>query len=205
MIAPSWLGNGLAVVMLGIAAYCASRLVMARIARRRTHYSFDVMHTAMGVAMAGMLTSHLGPTAPWIAVFVAAAAWFGVRATSNVFATRATSIATGSYLRHLVTSGAMVYMLVATPAVASAATPTSMSMSGPGASTRFPTVALLLGVFMVGYAVMVTDRWSRAKADIDSSSSNQGTDVAPILAPGAVACCQVAMNITMGYMLVVLL
>ncbi|HEX3824182.1 MAG TPA: DUF5134 domain-containing protein [Mycobacteriales bacterium] len=204
MITPSWLGNGLAVVMLAIAAYCASRLVVARFARRQTHYSFDLMHTAMGVAMAGMLTSHLGPTAPWIVVFIAAATWFGVSATGNLLAVRGTTIATGSYLRHLLTSGAMVYMLVATPTVAAAAATPTM-MSGPAGSTRFPTLALLLGVFMVGYAVMVTDRWSGAKADIDRNGNDAGRDAAPILAPGAVACCQVAMNITMGYMLVVLL
>jgi Domain of unknown function (DUF5134) len=200
VLAPTWLTDGLAVVMLAVAAYCASRVVVARLTHRRTHYSFDIVHTVMGIAMAGMLTGHLGPTTPWLVAFVAAAGWFGLRATGNLFGARRTPIASGSYVRHVVTSGAMVYMLAATPAVAVAGTPTTTAMSG-GAG-RFPTLALLFGLFMVGYAVMVTDRWSRTKSDTEATGDG---DAAPILAPGTVACCQVAMNITMGYMLVVLL
>jgi hypothetical protein len=202
VLAPGWLTNGLAVAMLAVAAYCASRLVVARLTHRTTHYSLDIVHTVMGIAMAGMLTAHLGSTTPWIVVFVAAAGWFGLRATGSLFGARRTSIAPGSYVRHLVTSGAMVYMLVATPAVAVASTPGTTMMSGAAGAGRFPTLALLLGLFMVGYTVMLIDRWSRTKSDTDAIA---GSDAAPILAPGTVACCQVAMNITMGYMLVVLL
>jgi hypothetical protein len=205
VLAPTWLTDGLAVVMLAVAVYCASRLVIARVTHRATHYSFDAVHTVMGVAMAGMLTSHLEPTTPWIVVFVAAAAWFGLRAAGGVFSGRSTSIAPGSHLRHLMTSGAMIYMLAAVPTVAAASTPSSggstamtMTTSGAGGSVRFPTVALLFGLFMVGYTIMVTDRASRTT----SASQRQGSG---IWAPRTVACCQVAMNITMGYMLVVLL
>jgi hypothetical protein len=202
VLAPTWLTNGLAVVMLAVAAYCASRVVVARLTHRRTHYSFDIVHTVMGIAMAGMLTARLGPTTPWIVVFLAAAGWFGLRATGGLVGARRTTIGPGSYIRHLVTSGAMVYMLAATPAVAAASTPTATTMSGAAGAGRFPTLALLLGLFMVGYTVMVTDRWSRVKSDTEVPG---GSDTEPILAPGTVACCQVAMNITMGYMLVTLL
>jgi hypothetical protein len=58
---------------------------------------------------------------------------------------------------------------------------------------------LVFGIFMIGYTIMVTDRLSRPTAE------QQAGDDPSILAPRTVACCQVAMNITMGYMLVTLL
>jgi hypothetical protein len=198
MTAPGWLADGLAISMLTVALYCASRLVVARLTHRRTHYSVDAVHTAMGVAMAGVLTSRLASTTVWAMVFVVAAGWFGLRALSGLRMARSGSAAVGSHLRHLVTSAAMVYMLVAVPSAAAASTPTggATEMSGsPG--VRFPTLALLFGVFMIGYTVMVTDRLSRKAPDPEARDA--------ILAPRTVGCCQVAMNITMGYMLVTLL
>jgi hypothetical protein len=201
MTAPGWLADGLAIAMLTVAFYCASRLVVARLTRRRTHYSVDAVHTAMGVAMAGMLTARLASTTVWAMVFVLAAGWFGLRAVGGLRTTRARSAAVGSHLRHLVTSAAMVYMLVASPSAAMASTPGAAATAPMGASpaVRFPTLALLFGVFMIGYTVMVTDRLSRHAPDPDGGSGEA------ILAPRTVGCCQVAMNITMGYMLVTLL
>jgi Domain of unknown function (DUF5134) len=213
VVAPSWLANGLAIAMLSVAAYCASRLVVARLTHRSTHYSVDAVHTAMGVGMADMLTSHLASTPLWIALFAVAAGWFGVRAIGGLTGVRSGSVAVSSHLRHLVTSGAMVYMLVAAPTAAVASPPAAMSMArttavGAGGSARFPTLALLLGVFMVGYTVMVLDRMSRSKSATDRADGEgegDGEGDSAILAPRTVACCQVAMNITMGYMLVTLL
>jgi hypothetical protein len=199
MIAPTWLSDGLAITMLTVAAYCASRLVVARLTHRRTNYSVDAVHTAMGVAMAGMLTARLASATAWVVVFAVAAGWFGVRAVRGLVGVPAHAIAVGSHLRHLVTSATMVYMLVAVPTVAAASTPRAASMTGSGTGVRFPTLALVLGLFMIGYSVMVTDRLSRQPAEPDRA------DAAPVLAPRTVACCQVAMNITMGYMLVTLL
>jgi hypothetical protein len=199
MLTPTWITDGLAVVMLVVAAYCASRLLIARLAHRPTHYSFDAVHTGMGVAMAGMLTSRLTTTTPWVVLFAAAAGWFGIRAASGLRGAGRSSISVGSYLRHLVTSGAMIYMLIATPAVASAGTPAAMSTAHVAGGVPLPTLALLLGVFMVGYTVMVMDRLSRA------ATGSGPEPAAVIFAPGTVACCQVAMNLTMGYMLLTLL
>jgi Domain of unknown function (DUF5134) len=201
MSAPSWLADGMAIAMLTVALYCASRLVVARLTHRRTHYSVDAVHTAMGVAMAGMLTSRLASTTGWALVFMVAAGWFGLRALGGLRAARFGSAAVGSHLRHLVTSAAMVYMLVAAPSAAAASTPTGgvMAQMGGSPGVRFPTLALLFGVFMIGYTVMVTDRLSRHAPDPDGGTAEA------ILAPRTVGCCQVAMNITMGYMLVTLL
>jgi Domain of unknown function (DUF5134) len=201
MTAPAWLADGLAIAMLTVALYCASRLIVARLLHRRTHYSVDAVHTAMGVAMAGMLTARLVSTTLWAMVFVAAAGWFGLRAFGGLRTARAGSAAAGSHLRHLVTSAAMVYMLLAVPSAAAASTPNTpgtvatMQM-GAGPGVRFPTLALFFGAFMIGYTIMVTDRLSRRAPNPDSEA---------ILAPRTVGCCQIAMNITMGYMLVTML
>jgi hypothetical protein len=199
VLTPHWLSDGLAITMLTVAAYCASRIVLARLTRRATHYSVDAVHTAMGIAMAGMLTGRLASTTTWVVVFALAAGWFGLRAIGVVSGTRTGSGA--AHLRHVVTSGAMVYMLVAAPTTAAATTPatTTMTQMGTGGAARFPTLALVFGIFMIGYTIMVTDRLSRPTAE------QQAGDDPSILAPRTVACCQVAMNITMSYMLVTLL
>jgi hypothetical protein len=201
VLTPTWLTNALAIVMLAVAAYCASRLVVARLTHRRTHYSYDAVHTAMGVAMAAMLTSRLSTSGPWVALFAVAAGWFGLRAARVLrHHSDTTAVSAGSYVRHLVTSGAMVFMLVVAPSAAfastSSATPAMTMTSG---AARFPTLALALGAFMVGYTAVILDRISRPSSDVENPAG------ATILAPRTVACCQVAMNLTMGYMLVALL
>lgn len=202
MLTPAWLADGLAVAMLTVSGYCASRLIVARLTHRTTNYSVDAVHTAMGVAMAGMLTARLASTTTWVVIFAAAAGWFGLRAAGGLIGVGAGPVGVGSHVRHVVTSGAMVLMLVAAPSAAAASTPTSTTMTQMGASgaVRFSTLALLLGIFMIGYTVMVVDRLSRPPTTSDGDHSS----ATAILAPRTVACCQVAMNLTMGYMLVTL-
>jgi hypothetical protein len=183
-----------------VAAYCASRILVARIRHRATDYSTDAVHTAMGVAMAGMLTSRLISTTAWVAVFVAAAGWFATRAVRAYLGRSSTSPRLASHLRHIVTSGAMVYMLLANPATATAATVSQPQRMGQlETAARFPTLGLLLVAFLVGYTIVVTDRLSRASATAVPSEPG------PVFAPRSVACCQIAMSITMGYMLLTLL
>ena len=82
MTGPSWLAGILAVMMIATAAYCASRLIIARAHRRHDERDVDLVHTVMGVAMAGMLESWLIPLpdAVWAVMFGAGTGWFGWRA-----------------------------------------------------------------------------------------------------------------------------
>ncbi len=57
MTGPFWLAGILAALMLATAAYCATRLIIARAHRRPDERDVDLVHTVMGVAMAGMLVS----------------------------------------------------------------------------------------------------------------------------------------------------
>ena len=78
---PAWLADIFAGVMITVATYCASRLVVARWWRRPTDVESDGAHIVIGVAMAGMLVAGLrfAPVGLWEAVFAAAAGWFGWR------------------------------------------------------------------------------------------------------------------------------
>ena len=82
MAGPSWLAGPLAVVMIGTAVYCVSRLAVAWRWRRPAEYDVDGAHAFMGVAMAGMLVPRLNPfgAGGWEVVFGVAAAWFGGQA-----------------------------------------------------------------------------------------------------------------------------
>lgn len=192
--------------MLMVAAYCASRLMLARRRHRRTTYSVDATHAAMGIAMAAMLTSHITSPTGWVVLFSATAAWFAVRAAASVRDIGARTATAPSHLRHVLTSLAMVYMLVAAPTAASAATPAAATMTAATTGqVHGPVLALLLGVVMVGYAVLVMDRMSGRAPVADPTSGASLTAVTPVLAPRFLACCQVAMNLTMGYMLVMML
>jgi hypothetical protein len=75
---PGWLTGSMAAAMLVTAAYCATRLVAARLWRRSTERASDVIHLLMGVAMAGMLVPRLNPLwfPAWEIIFGAAIAWF---------------------------------------------------------------------------------------------------------------------------------
>jgi len=157
---PAWLTDIFAAVMITVAAYCASRLVVARWWRRPTDVDSDGVHVVMGVAMAGMLVTGLrfGSVGIWEAVFAAAAAWF---------AWRFVRVRRGAPLSqwrcpqpgpHLVECGAMLYMYLALPAVAVAAKGAAGGMGWMSATgSRLSFLALVLALFMFGYVVRVGD------------------------------------------------
>ena len=146
MTGPSWLAGILALIMIVTAAYCASRLIIARAHRRPDERDVDLVHTVMGVAMAGMLVSWLNPLPDgvWAVMFGAGTGWFGLRAWRARRGRRARTNVRGTgqsphqhHVPHLVMCGAMVYMLLAAGAVTSAMHP-GMAMGGPGCGRPLP-------------------------------------------------------------------
>jgi hypothetical protein len=259
---PSWLAGILAAAMIVTAGYCASRLIIARAHQRRDERDVDLAHTVMGVAMAGMLVSWLNPLpdAVWAVMFGAGTGWFGWRAwRGRQHRTDAGDTDQSPYrhhVPHLVMCGAMVYMLLAAGAVVSATHP-GMAMGGPAAAGRFPLLALVLAVFMVGYVMWQADRLpALARASTPRAAPEaalelarmaagggqatqpyeqaaQASEAAPdprsaarrggmfalrpvgrdnmpplnhrMLSPHLTACCQIAMAVSMGYMLILML
>ncbi|MDP9241181.1 MAG: DUF5134 domain-containing protein [Actinomycetota bacterium] len=203
MNGPAWLIDGLAVLMVATAPYCAGRLVASRLRPARTEFDVDLMHLVMGLAMAGMLLVALDYR--WnLALGVAFAAWLGWFAVHGIRAVadrRARRWAVGDHPQHLLASGAMVYMLVGMPAPA-AATDRSMAgmhdmagmhnvagMSGSGASSHPPLLALVLAGALLCYAV-------RNVGQIAVGRRAPGEKT-----PRLTLSCQLAMAATMGYLL----
>jgi uncharacterized protein DUF5134 len=247
MSGPAWLTDIFAAVMITVAAYCASRLVVARWWRRPTDVDSDGVHVVMGVAMAGMLVTGLRflPAGIWEVVFAAAAGWFGWRFVRVRRGTPLSQWRCPQPGPHLVECGAMLYMFLAVPAVAVAAKGAAGGMGGMSATgSRFSFLALVLALFMFGYVVRVGDRLTArtpalavavpavavpvaggpqepgalmtATGPESAGAASHGgcagagprTPVSQgisYLAPRCAAMCKIAMGITMGYMLILML
>jgi hypothetical protein len=161
MGAPAWLTDPLAVIMLAISAYCLGRLIVSRTQRRPTDVDVDVVHGAMGVGMAAMLVPSLSPvpSVTWAWAFAVAAAWLAGRIVSVYRQAGSARIAQAHYVPHLVMAVAMIYMGVASSGPArSDATGGGMAMGGSSAGAHFPLGALILALFMFGYAVWLLDQ-----------------------------------------------
>ena len=200
MTGPGWLAGTLAAVMLSVAAYCVSRLICARPRGRATERDVDTAHGAEGVAMAGMLVPSLGllPGVMWEAAFAAAAGWFASRAIRARRRDTTRTPPPGHYLPHLMESGAMLYMLAAVPA-ARAAGATAADMGGPGGG--FGAGAFVFALFLLGHAVWTVDRFTALPAPAPGPPVTSP----PVLAPRLVGCRQIAVSITMAYMLITML
>jgi hypothetical protein len=176
---PAWPRDILTVVMIMVALYCAVRPAAARWRRRTTDLDTDGAHVVMGAAMAGMLTAsvRLLPNAAWEAVFACGTGWFAWRAVRVRRGAAANRWSCAHPVPHLVECGAMLYMLAATPAVAS----------------RLSVLALAMALFILGYVAGIGNQLTPGRAS------------SPHLAPRWEALCKMAMGITMGYALVLML
>jgi hypothetical protein len=234
MSGPSWLAGSLAAVMILTAVYSASRLAVSRLRERATEFDADALHAVMGAAMAGMLVPQLNvlPGSVWLVIFGMGAAWFGWHAV-RAQGLRASGHSSGRFpVPHLIECVAMLYMLLPLHGSRPTRGGTGMAMAGIGASAgpsgTFPALAAVLALFMVGYIVWTTDRLaSLARARAIPSQARKGAPP-PVaggavsvpaaagvqhenqaggatLAPTLAACGKLAMSITMGYMLILML
>jgi hypothetical protein len=227
---PGWLADIFAAVMLTVALYCASRLVVARWWRRPTELDTDGAHVVMGVAMAGMLVTGLRslPATLWEAVFAVGAGWFGWRMLQARRGVPGGPWCCLHPVPHLVECVAMLYMFLLLPAsVAVRGTAGEMGgMAVSAAESRFSFLALVLALFMFGYVAWVGDRLTlrapalalagpgtgeSASAGHTTASGCGGAAGAAgaagraYLAPRCAALCKIAMGVTMGYMLILML
>jgi hypothetical protein len=217
MAAPAWLTGLLAALMLTVAVYCAGRLAAARRWHRPTEVDTDVGHVLMGLAMAGMLVTRLRilPATTWEAVFAAGAAWFAWRLLQSRRPS-ATSWRCRHPAPHLVECAAMLYMFGVLPAPlpGRGAAVGMTGMTATAAGSRLSFLALVMALFMVGYVVRVADGLTLHAPVLAASSAGQsatgrhggcGAAGSRYLAPRCAALCKIAMGITMGYMLVLML
>jgi Domain of unknown function (DUF5134) len=174
-------------------------------------------------------------TGGWEVVFAAGAVVFGWLALQEIRTPRSQrDRPRHHHFQHVLACGAMVYMLAAiSPARAQPGGAGMSGMTG--AMAHFPTLALVLAVGLFGYVIWTADRLTslapvaalaairtpvpgavRAGATVASQASpaevpgSAGPDAvagsrpAP-LSPRLAACCEIAMGVTMGYMLILML
>jgi hypothetical protein len=247
---PDWLADIFAAIMLATAVYCAGRLVFARLRGRHVEHDTDLVHLLMGVAMAGMLVPDLNPLdgTVWKVVFAATTLWFAGRVALAWRGDDRARLTLRHHVPHLVLSGAMLYTYVA-PSGASTGSDSGGGMGGgmsgaASAVVHYPTFALVLALFLCGYAVVVIDRTPLLAASGGSPGARDTAPEAPLgaccavgetdqtdapssawgsgpgggqgqgpgqnpgrrlLAPRGANCCDIAMSITMAFMLITLL
>lgn len=229
----TWIADILAAVMLATAGYCLSRLVISWRQGRSTDRPVDGVHVVMGVAMAGMLVPGLRffRTGGWEIIFGASAlgfAWLAVREMRTPKS--ACDRPRHHHLQHVLACAAMVYMLAAVTTTAAHGASGNSGMSGMGGGARFPTLALILTLGLLGYVVWTADRLTsfapvpalataaapvgdlvlagggKATRPASTAATDLAADRRPRpLSPRQAACVEIAMGVTMGYMLILML
>jgi Domain of unknown function (DUF5134) len=207
---PTWLADSLAVVMALMAVYCASRIVTARRRGQATESDVDLVHVAMGGGMAYLLFQTPASALSRLGVigFALAVAYFLARGAGQSL--RGSRMLRGGahHAQHALGSGAMLIMFlpVAHPTLSTLATASMPAMSGMkggmpgmagmaahGAPVSLSLAAAVLGVLLLGFAGANV---ARLRSATPASP--------PQLAPRLALCCQAAMSVTMGYMLLMI-
>src|ERR1700752_390472 len=160
-MSPSWILDIAAALMLVVAAVSAARLVAARPWEQGSVVlDADVAHLLMGIAMAGMFTASLStlPSTVWEVIFGLMTVWFAVRVVLDSQANGVRALAGGHCAPHLVHSAAMLYMFLAMAAPA----PGGSGMGGASAmqALKYPTLAFLFALILIGYAAWDLDQLS---------------------------------------------
>ena len=100
----------------------------------------------------------------------------------------------------------MVYMLAAARAATPAGKSAGEAMAGMGGSqgvTRLPALAVVLALFMVGYAAWLGDRLASIRGVAGSQPCAAPPRPGPrVLAPRAAMAYKITMALTMAYMLI---
>jgi hypothetical protein len=214
MIGPTWLAAILGAVMLVAAVASLTRIIVAWRARRATDFEIDGHNVLMGVSMAGMLIPSLfiatvGPsTVVWITVWILVTIWFGISVARDASRHEGGRRFTGHHLPHFVMSGAMVYMFAVMNSGGGSASGAGDGMGGMaagGALVPLATLDYVFVIFMLGYAVLVLDRLPVlavvGTGDLQQVRSAARPESVKPLAPRLAAATNIAMALTMGYML----
>jgi hypothetical protein len=237
---PPWLAWTFASVVIVVAAYCLTRLLVSWRQHRPSDRRIDAIHVLMGVAMAGMLVPRLRVfwAGGWEVVFGISAAWFAWLAIREFRGRATVGGRPGHHLQHVLACGAMLYMFLAAATAAKTGGPAMSGMAADAAHA--PTLALVLAFALFGYVIWTADRLSSlapvaalaagaapvpvfagAAAGGGASPAVGGEDghgtpgddgQAPPshgqqvpLSPRLAACCEIAMGVTMGYALILML
>jgi hypothetical protein len=231
----SWLAYSFAALMLATSAYCLSRLAVAWRRRRPTDHQVDAIHVLMGVAMAGMLVPSLRVfwAGGWEIVFGAGALLFGWRMIGDArtkahsghhlqhvlacvamvymlaAATAAVKAASGGSAMggmgggpaHFATLALVLALALFGYVVWTADRFTSLAPVAALRANQAPAVALAPATPLL--ATAASGAGSADAQSVGQPQAEPGTRVP--LSPRLAACCEIAMGVTMGYMLILML
>ena len=214
---PAWILDIFAAIMLVVAAVSAARLVAARPWQPGAVVTdTDISHLLMGIAMAGMLASSLTtlPNAAWAVVFGVLTAWFGYRVARDYRVSGARALAVGHCAPHLVHSAAMLYVFLAITAPVASGGAGMAGMAGMGgvsgmSTLRYPTLAFLFALILVGYTIWDLDQLSGLRRGlvpaVAGAGRSGGVATVTLNAPGTVVGCRIAMGVTMALTLLLVI
>jgi hypothetical protein len=183
MIHPEFVPYVAAALMMLVALYCVSQLLLARRGDPHNHVDVNSSHALMGVGMAGMLVPALNPFSNTVGVVIFSifTAWFGV--TTVYFIVRwgfSGSIEDDAHglshpLIHLFMAGAMVYMYAAARGSSAGAGGQSSGMAMSGATAQGPALVTLFFVLaLIAAAVLQLDDLARLSAPQRSLATVSG-------------------------------
>ena len=138
---PPWLAWTFASVVIVVAAYCLTRLLVSWRQHRPSDRRIDAIHVLMGVAMAGMLVPRLRVfwAGGWEVVFGISAAWFAWLAIREFRGRATVGGRPGHHLQHVLACGAMLYMFLAAATAAKTGTgaaPAARAATGASEESR---------------------------------------------------------------------
>jgi hypothetical protein len=163
---PAWLLDICAGLMLAVAAVSAGRLARPPSwPRGPATPDIDVAHLLMALAMAGTLAPGLAivPAVAWRVIFAMLTAWLAERVVFDARRNGIRALAGGHCAPHLVHSAAMLYMFLALVPAASGDGAQMPGMGSYGSALpglRYPTLALLFALVLIGYTVWDLDQLS---------------------------------------------
>lgn len=152
MSTPSWLYYLFGGLMLAIAAYCLTLIVLAAATNRPAGRDVEVSHVFMGVAMAGMFVGRwaFGPDAIWEIIFGGLMIWFLVASIQSIQRW-------GFHLPHALIHALMnlaMLLMYWFPMGSSASGAMSMSSSAAGGGAKLdPGLGLAMAFILLASAV----------------------------------------------------
>jgi hypothetical protein len=202
--------------------------------RGGTDADIAVSYLLMGIATAGILVPGLStlPNAVWEVVFAVMTAWFAWCLWRESRGRGAGAVAHAHYVPHLVQSAAMLYVFAALPGLSVEGSGVSVSgtggMSGMGGGSsggtptlHASTLALIFALLLIAFTVHDLDRPAGVgdyfrvvgRRSVPAGSAPAAAAAGPtgftaerlLLSPAVAKGCQVAIGVTMAFILIVII
>jgi Domain of unknown function (DUF5134) len=229
MSTPAGILGIFAAIMILIAEVSAGQLVIGRAWTRRGGTDIAVSQLLMAIAMAGILVPGLSilSNAVWEVIFAVMTVWFAWCLWRESRGRGVAAVAHGDYVTHLVHGASMLYFFAALagPSVEGSGPSTSgtggMSGMAGGSSGGMPTLALIFALLLIAVTVHDLDRPAGVdgyfhvvgRRSVPAGSALTAAAAGPaaypaerlLLSPAVAKGWQVAISVTMAFILIVII